>query len=324
MDEFQFIDSITPFYYRQSSLLKGIGDDTAVIRPPTGFDLVTAVDTMVEDVHFSLNTMDPYHVGYRALAANISDLAAMGSSPAYYMVSLVIPNDWTPKQLEGIYKGMNELAQVYNMDLIGGDTVSGKQLVLSITVYGFVPYDKSRYRSHAKENDIVFVTGTLGDSAYGLYLLQNGENIGVEQNYFVQRHRMPTPRVKFAQKLQTFKRVCLNDISDGIANEANEIAAASNIDLYLEYEDIPIKRQLKKLPNSTQREFILSGGEDFELIGTACKEDWENIKQIALNTDTEITAIGYTATSQGKSSVFLSKDNKTSILNKTGYTHLLK
>ena len=162
MDEFSFINLIKQDYYTQSTLIKGVGDDGAVFRQSSK-DIVTAMDTFVEDIHFSRKTMRPFYIGYRALAANISDLAAMGASPAFYLVSIIIPKSWSEDELLQIFTGMKTLAKTFNMDLIGGDTVSGQQLSISITVIGYVQRGKARYRSSAQDGDIVFVTGTLGD-----------------------------------------------------------------------------------------------------------------------------------------------------------------
>src|SRR5699024_2896682 len=139
------------------SLIKGVGDDAAVFR--TNEDMVTAVDTFIEGVHFSSKTMNNFHVGYRALAANVSDMAAMGAMPIYYLVSIVIPKYINEEQVLKLFEGMDSLATIYNMDLIGGDTVSGEVLSISITIMGTVQKDGARYRHNAQINDIVFVTG---------------------------------------------------------------------------------------------------------------------------------------------------------------------
>ena len=115
VDEFSFIDAIKPSYYKQSTLIKGIGDDAAVIRSSAN-DLVTAVDIFVEGVHFKRETMNAFHIGYRALAANLSDLAAMGADPAFYLVGIVIPKSWSDSELKEIFQGMKELADFYQMD----------------------------------------------------------------------------------------------------------------------------------------------------------------------------------------------------------------
>src|SRR5699024_3573657 len=180
MDEFQFIDSIKQTTYNQPSLLKGIGDDAAVLRA-SNKDVVTAVDTFIEGIHFSKKTMNLFQAGYRILAANISDMAAMGAQPKFYLVSIVIPEGIKDEQLADIYAGMNDIATQYKMDLIGGDTVSGNQLVMSVTIIGDVERGKARYRSDAKPHDIVFVTGTLGASRAGLELLLTEKNIDANE-----------------------------------------------------------------------------------------------------------------------------------------------
>src|SRR5690625_7251809 len=156
-----FINLIKQSTYRQSGLIKGIGDDAAVFRH-TANDIVSAVDVFVENIHFSRETMTPFHIGYRALAANLSDMAAMGATPTYYLVGAVVPKNWSSGELHEIFKGMRHLADKYAVDLIGGDTVSGSELTFSITVFGKVRKDKARYRSAARRGDIVFVSGTLG------------------------------------------------------------------------------------------------------------------------------------------------------------------
>ncbi|MCP8617820.1 thiamine-phosphate kinase [Salirhabdus salicampi] len=321
MDEFSFIKSVTPSTYYQSTLQKGIGDDAAVFQPNYE-SVVTSVDTMVEGVHFRLDTMEPYHIGYRALAANISDLAAMGSRPAYYLVSLVIPKTWTEEQLHDLYTGMNTLANRYHMDLIGGDTVSGEQLVISITVMGYVQNGKERYRHNAKAGDIIFVTGSLGDSAFGLHLLMHENR---RDEYFINRHRLPTPRVEFSLKMLSINRLCLNDVSDGIANEANEIAEASNVDMHIDYNKLPITGDIKALPKNMQKRFVLSGGEDFELIGTVAQADWQDVLQAAKKANINVSKIGYVETrSKRDPVVYLYDADEQLQLQKTGYTHIKK
>lgn len=322
MDEFKFIDSIKQKTYRQSSIIKGIGDDAAVFRQPY-MDIVTAVDTFVENVHFSIETMTPYHVGYRVLAANISDMAAMGAIPAYYMISIVVPTDWPESKLKELYQGMNAIALAYQLDLIGGDTVSGEELVVSVTIIGFVDKGKVRYRSIVQDQDVLFVTGTLGDASAGLeLLLQHPDAQLLDDNYFVKRHRMPTPRIAFAQGLSKINRVALNDISDGIASEANELAEVSDITLFIDYTALPIHKKMEQFSRSSVRQFVLNGGEDFELVGTVSLSDWEKVKAVAEQSNTIVTKIGYASyNQQTNGSVFLKENGKTVRLNKDGYKH---
>ncbi|ASF37981.1 thiamine-monophosphate kinase [Halobacillus halophilus] len=322
MDEFQFIQSIQPSYYRQSTLIKGVSDDAAVFRP-TDKDVVTAVDTMVEGVHFSRKTMEPYHIGYRVLAANLSDLAAMASTPAFYLVSIVIPEGWSEQELKELYSGMQHLASLYKMDLIGGDTVSGSELSISVTVIGYVEKDRARYRSQAEPGDIVFATGTLGDSRAGLEILLNGSSGEASEKFFIERHRTPDPRVFFALELEEIPRIALNDISDGVANEANEIVEASHVDLHLDMDKLPFTSSIKDLFPDTYKDWILSGGEDFELVGTVEEALWPKVQQAAKKTGVKVSQIGSVQAMKKKDPiVYLHEGGKKNVLMKSGYTHL--
>src|SRR5690625_1425133 len=206
MDEFTLIEQIKQKTYRQQSLIKGVGDDAAVFRLYNK-DTVIAVDTFVEGVHFTRETLTPKQIGYRVLAVNMSDIAAMGATPLYYLVSIVIPGSWDNESVKQIFSGMDELAERYALDLIGGDTVSGHELVIAVTIIGSVAGGKARYRHHAKPGDVVFVTGTVGDARAGLDVLLRQtklpENATESIIYpLITRHQRPEPRVEFAQQLK--------------------------------------------------------------------------------------------------------------------------
>lgn len=318
MKEFDFIKSIKQSTYSQPSVIKGVGDDAAVFRQGHA-DIVTAVDTFVEGVHFTKETMGVYDVGYRALAANISDIAAMGATPVMYLVSVVFPNTWTAQERLHLMNGMKELAQAYRMDMIGGDTVAGDTFVLSVTIIGYVHASKVRYRSTAQENDVMFVTGTLGDAAAGLSILLN-EVDGIKYDkYFIHRHIRPTPRITFAEALHTIDRVTLNDVSDGIASEATEIAQASHVDIYLFDEKVPVSRHYNQFPPSQQYNWKYFGGEDFEILGTVARRDWETVQLAAKMTGVDVTEIGTVTSGSGK--VYLEQNGSTKPLPKKGYQH---
>lgn len=323
MDEFSFINSIKQAHYRQSTLIKGIGDDTAVFRQ-TQNDIVTAVDTFVEGIHFSNKTMSPEQVGYRVLTANISDIAAMGARPTFYLVSIVIPSIWSTR-VQRIFKGMQLLANEYEMDLIGGDTVSGEQLTISITIIGYVEQGKARYRNSARKGDVVFVTGTLGDSRAGLHILQSDGSFA-NSNYYIKRHQEPTPRVRFAQALHEVDRVALNDISDGIVSEAAEIAKSSKQNIVLEDELIPVKADFNQFPKRLQTEWKLYGGEDYELLGTVGQHDWKKVQEIGSETNTKVSKVGYVMNHLSENDsigqVYLYKNGKKKVTTKRGYSHL--
>lgn len=319
MDEFSLINKIKQRNYKQSSLLKGIGDDAAVFRE-TANDTVVAVDTFVEGVHFTNETMNPFHIGYRALGANLSDLAAMGASPTYYLVSIVVPKTWKKAAISDLFAGMNELASKYSIDLIGGDTVSGDNLILSVTIIGKLEKDKARYRHAAEVDDIVFVTGTLGDARAGLYLLQNDLK-NKNRDYFIKRHRMPTPRIEFARGLSRLNRIALNDVSDGVANEAHEIAVASQVSIILIDELVPVHPSYKEFPFEFQSKWKYFGGEDFELLGTVPKVDWPFVQNVAKELNLKITAVG-SVIEKDEENVYLKQNETYEPLNKAGYTHL--
>ncbi|WLV25162.1 thiamine-phosphate kinase [Aciduricibacillus chroicocephali] len=319
MDEFSFIASLRQPFYKQSSLIKGIGDDAAVLRNPSE-DLVISVDTFAEGIHFTRQTMSLEDIGYKALAANISDLAAMGARPAFYLLSLAIPKEWEMEDVQRIIMGMREIGDTFNMDLIGGDTVSSGSLVLSVTVMGYVDQDRASYRSTAEEGDVVFVTGTLGDSAKGLQLLLQPEQELEHRTYFESRHQRPSPRAKFAYEVAKHTRVTLNDISDGIASEANEIAESSSIDLHIQYEQLPVHEALSE--DDEKDKWILSGGEDFELIGTVARKDWPIVHKVASQTNVQVTEIGKVVPKSGEiGQAWLRKEGLMSRLNKSGYNH---
>ncbi|MCY7963496.1 thiamine-phosphate kinase [Bacillus inaquosorum] len=323
MDEFDLIYSITPRTIHHSSVDVGIGDDAALYTAKHGVQEIVCVDTMVEDVHFKLHYSSPEDIGYKALAVNISDIAAMGGIPKFYLVSLAVPSKWTESEIKAMYEGMNELAKLYHMDLIGGDTVStSDKLVVTVTVIGEVEKGRACLRSLARPNDIVFVTGEIGSSAAGLSLLldeTDSQNSAIDTAYFINRHKRPQPRVSVGRLCSSFKRVALNDISDGLASELNELAEASCVSIEIDESMLPVHSDLPKLhPN--WKEWALFGGEDFELTGTVSKEEWEVLKQKCETCQLPIAKIGHVR-EKTESNVILKTDKTTMTLEKKGYNH---
>lgn len=327
-DEFEWIKGITPNrIFHKSILKKGIGDDAAVYEGNSEFDEIVCVDTMVEEVHFSRKTMEPYHIGFKALATNLSDIAAMGGKPLFYLVSIAISNDWSEDDLKEIYKGMESLAAKYHVDLIGGDTVSTKySLVITVTVLGRAKKGHYVLRETAKPGDIVFVTGKVGESACGLSLLLDkglDANFTADEKTLIKAHQMPNPQVEAGQLLgESELRLSLNDISDGIASEANEIAEASRVQLVIDYNKLPIGNYIQNYPVTDQFKWTLFGGEDYQLIGTIGEEDWPSIQQ--LFNDKGIPLIPVGSVQSGKPEVFLQYEGKQIVLEKKGYNHFKK
>ncbi|WP_027964075.1 thiamine-phosphate kinase [Halalkalibacillus halophilus] len=318
MKEFDFIQAIKPSFYYQSSVIKGIGDDAAVVQPSMAGNMVITSDSMVDGVHFTTDYMTFKDIGYRVLAANISDLIAMGSTPTYYVVNVVVPNDVSQHQLVEAIDGMKELASRYRMDLIGGDTVSGEQLMFSITAFGSVFANKKRLRSDAKVGDLIFVTGNLGEAGYGLSLLQENKQ---DETYFINRHKRPTPRQGFIEAQKDLTRLCLNDISDGISSELNEIAVASDVNMHIKREILPVHPNMKHLSKEGLDYFTLSAGEDFELVGTCSKEEWNILKRNCEINEVPITLIGEVTNKKNQPTVWLNNGREDLILKSNGYQH---
>ncbi|MFS0865364.1 thiamine-phosphate kinase [Fredinandcohnia sp. 179-A 10B2 NHS] len=325
-DEFAFIDRIKPVRTFQTGLLTGIGDDAALFRPVQDMEQVICMDTMVEGVHFTTDTMSPSQVGYKALAVNISDIAAMGGIPTFYLVSIAIPKKWSEADLLSIYDGMAMLANKYKMDLIGGDTVSiADTLTVTVTVLGVVEKDKHLLRSNAKPGDIVFVTGTLGDSAAGLeLLLHKGKEFSFSEHEknLVSKHQYPEPQVEIGRTLSKLERVSLNDISDGLASEANEIAKSSQVVITINEELIPYSESIKEVAKSKSLEYALYGGEDFQLVGTMSPTDWQHVKKVSDQSGLPIKKIG--TVSSGEPIVYLYRDGTYYTIDRKGYNHFTK
>lgn len=319
MNEFEFINSIKQQYYRQSTLIKGIGDDGAIISGSSD-RLVVVTDTMVENVHFSLKYMTYSDVGYRVMAANLSDLAAMGCKPQFYLLNIVAPKNTQNSSIIEIVNGTKELANRYNMDLIGGDTVEGEHLVITVTAIGSQKHGLKRLRSDALEDDVVFCTGYLGKSAYGLELIKNNQIDKTSE--FIQSHIRPNPRCDFVKITSNIKRICLNDISDGIASELYEIAEASDVDIEIDWDELPINHQMKQLNQHQLMEYVLYSGEDFELVGTCSAVDWIQIEKICLNNNINISKIGKVRRKKdAKPNVTININEKLQTLERKGFRH---
>jgi thiamine-monophosphate kinase len=319
-DEFAFIQKISPKRSSSQDIIVGIGDDAAIVRPNINTDIIACKDTMVEGVHFKRETMSPYHIGYKALAANISDIAAMGGIPTFYLVSIVIPPSWEEDELVEIYEGMEELAGIHEMALIGGDTVSTKgPLVVTVTVLGKVEQGKGLKRSDAKPGDVIFLTGTVGDSAAGLHILLSDNTKDMKYDSLVRRHQQPLPQVEAGRMLALFSSVSANDISDGVASEAIEIAEASGVKLIIDRYLLPLSKEILTFGEEQAYKWALFGGEDYELIGTTSPENWEQIEVAFNEKNLAITKIGVVQKGTGKA--FLQIGEETLELKKEGYNH---
>lgn len=332
-DEFHLINRLSEkFKSSQPETLVPNGDDAAIYLP-RGMAQVVCVDTMIEGKHFLPETMSAEDIGYKCLAANLSDLAAMGAVPKYLLVSLSVAPHWKLEQLEGIYTGMQLLANAYNVELLGGDVVAANhETSLSITVIGEVEPEVRLLRAHARPGDMLFATGDLGSSAAGLQLLLQQREMDDKQTAptsyieLIQAHQRPTPHIAqgrlFAAAAADGARIATNDISDGLASEAYELAAASQVDMLIEAERIPFHPKLtacaEKL-GAKALDWALYGGEDFVLIGTCSPALYDKLEQAFIKQSLPLHHIGEVLAGNGN--VFLKQGNQQSLLKKKGYNH---
>ena len=292
--EFGLIDLISEkFPLVNSSSKVGIGDDAAVIDAGEKY-FVISTDMLLEGVHFDLSYTPIQHLGYKSVAVNISDIAAMNAKPTQITVNIGLSNRFSLEAVQALYDGMKAACESYKVDLVGGDTTTSRSgLVISITALGEVAKDKVTLRSQAKAGDIICVSGDLGGAYMGLQVLEREKQVFLSNpemqpqlqayDYIVKRQLKPEARMDMIYELQDLKLVptSMIDISDGLASELFHIAKKSNVGLSI-YED---KLPIAKATYDTAVEFkvdpvtcVLNGGEDYELLFTINQDDYEKVK----------------------------------------------
>ena len=316
--EFGLIDRIAKdLIYRPELVVIGSGDDGAVYRVPAGYDQVISTDTMVEGIHFIKKTMRPSDVGYKLCASNFSDMAAMGADVIGFVISAALPEDLPVSWVESLYEGIHACCSSYRVNLLGGDvTGSPGGVILTGTVVGMVPKGRAVLRSGARAGDLVFATETLGDSAAGLSALLAG--LSEEYPSLCERHQRPRPQIRLGSALREAGATSLNDVSDGLSSEINEIAKASQVEIELFREKIPISAEAAKLGAYLAKDpvdWALTGGEDYELIGTISEENFRK-----LDPSLPISVIGQVVKAGG-GCVYLSDRGKRKKLAAKGYDH---
>lgn len=280
-----------------SSVVKGIGDDTAVIKWTRNKYLLFTCDMLVEDVHFRRRLATPFQIGWKALARNISDIAAMGGVPKYALVSIGLDPDLAVSFADGIFEGMNTLAKKFKINLVGGDTVRSKRIVIDVSLIGEVEKDCLALRGGAKEGDAIFVTGFLGGSIKG-------------------KHLDFMPRLNEARKLvKNFKINSMIDISDGLLLDLSRVLDASSVGALI-YEDlIPLSK------DASSFESAVTDGEDFELLFTMPHKEAERlIRHNVSQFDVPMSLIGE-VTSKKRGYRLIGRDWREKKIGKKGYVH---
>jgi thiamine-monophosphate kinase len=265
LSEFELINR---FFSRsgetRTDVVLGVGDDAAVLECPPGAQLIAAIDSLVEAVHFPPGS-PPRSIGHRALAVNLSDLAAMGAEPAWALLALALPaadEAW----LGEFSAGLDALARQHGVALVGGDTTGGA-LCVTVQVLGFVPRGAALTRSGGRPGDAVFVSGTTGDAAAGLLLEQSRLALSdaLQAQWLRDRFRYPTPRVSLGRALRGLASACI-DVSDGLLADCGRLAHASGCGVDLDYAALPLSGALQAAVGAARaHELALTGGEDYEL-----------------------------------------------------------
>jgi thiamine-monophosphate kinase len=264
LGEFELIDRwFAQLGARRDDVILGVGDDGAVLAPPADQQLVAVLDTLVAGTHF-LPDAPPDSVGHRALAVNLSDIAAMGAEPAWALLGLTLPQvdaDW----LEGFARGFGQLALRHAVALVGGDTTRGP-LTISVQLQGFVPRGAALRRSGAQPGDLLCVTGTPGDASAGLDIARSHATPrDAAERALLDRFLFPTPRITAGLRLRDFASACI-DVSDGLAGDAGKLAAASRCGVVLDVAALPLSDALRGVCGSAVgRRHALTGGDDYEL-----------------------------------------------------------
>ncbi len=297
--EFELIERFfAKGFAERDDVVLGVGDDAAIVRVPAGLELVIAADTIVCGVHFPRD-LAPENIGYRVLAVNLSDLAAMGAAPAWCTLALTLP-EADERWLEDFSCGFRELAIRHQVALIGGDTTCGP-LTLTVQIFGLVPVGTALRRDGAQPGDIVFVSGTPGDAAAGLAMIQSSgsDREGEDAHYLQQRFLAPTPRLELGQALRGIASAAI-DLSDGLHADLGKLLASSAVGARVDLERLPLSAALVRSYGAVRaRELALGGGDDYELCFTVAADRTADAHKAAASSSCRIREIGIVETQRG-------------------------
>lgn len=332
LGEFGLIDQLAKgLSTKQESTVLGIGDDAAIIDCGTNYGLLST-DMLVEGVHFDLSYAPLQHLGYKSIAVNVSDIAAMNGIPQQVVVSLALSNRFSVEAVEAIYTGIRTAAEDFNVDVVGGDTTASKSgLMISISVFGTVDKEKVVYRKGAGKTDILCATGDLGGAFIGLQVLEREKQTFLanpnmqpqlgKYQYVVQRQLKPRARMDAIHELREIGVVptSMIDISDGLASETLHLSKHSGVGFAIYEDQMPIDNQTYKTAVEFNLDPItsaLNGGEDYELLFTIKQSDHEKLEKHA-----DIHFIGH-AQDLSKGNSLITKKGNHIELKAQGWNHL--
>ena len=311
LGEFGLIDRITaPFPKFSDRVIKGVGDDAAVIRGEDGQAYVLTTDFLIEGVHFDLAYIPLRHLGYKSVVVNLSDVAAMNAKPIGITVSVAMSSRFPVEAVDELYEGIQLACERYRVDLLGGDTSSSRQgLAISVTAIGHAKEEQITYRSGAQAQDLICVSGDVGGAYAGYLVLDREKQVFLDKpemqpdltdyDYVVGRQLKPEARLDIIDKLAALniKPTAMMDISDGIASELHHLCRQSRCGatiyagkLPIDYQTVAVAEEFKIAPAT----FALNGGEDYELIFTVPIAAFEQIRSVR-----EITIIGHMTNDPG-------------------------
>ena len=309
----QFFKELTQ---SDSSVSCGIGDDAAIVQVPDGYELVVSTDTLVSGVHFLADTV-PYDVGFKSLAVNLSDMAAMGAEPRWATMALTVPSN-DSEWMDKFSRGFADLADRYSVSLIGGDLTRGP-LTVTIQILGIVPAGTAIKRSTARPGEEIYVTGVLGDAALALSVLKKNTHEFEMLPAACREHLLrPLPRIEAGLAIRSIAGAAI-DISDGLAADLQHILEASSVGAEIELVKLPLSDTLQSLGQEKTIELALTGGDDYELCFTAPARYRNELVNIASESGCEITCIGKIV--EGREVIWKNEDGSNYKLINSGYRH---
>ncbi|GDY24544.1 thiamine-phosphate kinase [Agarivorans sp. Toyoura001] len=319
LGEFDIIDKYFQKSAPRQDVILGVGDDAAVVALPDNSHIAISTDTLVEGVHFFAD-IPPRALGHKALAVNLSDMAAMGAEPRWVTLAITLP-EINEAWLAQFSKGFYDLAEYFNVSLIGGDTTKGP-LSITVTVHGVVPHGKALRRDGAKPGDWIYVTGNLGDSGLALAHLQNQLSLSPQQlELSLKQHYFPQPRVLAGYGLRDIASATI-DISDGLYNDLGHILRKSSCSATLKLEQLPLSETMNEAVSIDQSiAFALNGGEDYELCFTVPESNKGSVDTSLSFSGIQYTCIGQLA--PGKGEIKLQYKDKPYQLDQAGWDHFV-